>query len=376
MAKLKVNVKGGSVLVKSKLLHTEQVNERELQLLMTSKIGSFLPPTVTGKKKIEYAGNNLVVLRNYVKNGVDQPVFFTIIAQIVEAVKCLERNGLFLKNLMLNLDCMFINATTLELKCVYQPIVSPENVAMAMSCMREIALVAESVPKPNNEYLRPFIMFLDHTGRFSATEIEDYIRKAAPMVYKRMRKDVPPAPPAPVRKAPEPKAPPRPDPSKTNLDLYFDFASGGNSLLDDPDSIGLMEDSIGLSDEATGLMDDGMDQTVLLEDESEPTMLLGTGETSHARIIRLATGEEAVIDKAVFRIGKERSHVDYCVTGNKTVSRVHAEIVNRDGDYFLYDNHSTNKSYVNGRMIPTQKETRIVSGDILKFSDEEFEFRV
>ncbi len=363
MAKLKVHAKGGSVLVRSRLLHSEQLSERELQLLMTHRFGSLLPPRVSAKNKIEYAGSDLAVLKGFLKNGTDQRAFFTIIAHILEAIQDIEHGGLSLRNLELGPDRVFINPATLELRCVYQPIVSTEHTASTLTCLRDIALVAEHAKKADNSFLHPFILFLDHMERFSVSELEGYIRRAAPDVYSRMRRDFDEDAP-PVHRAPKSLHP----------DSSYDLLSARSGLLDDPDSIGLMEDSIGLTD-MSGSLTDGIAQTVLLGEERDRTTPL-TQTGTQARIIRLATGEEAFINKSVFRVGKERAHVDYCITGNKTISRIHAEIVNRDGEYYLYDNHSTNKSYINGRMIPTQKETRIASGDILKFADEEFEFRI
>lgn len=141
--------------------------------------------------------------------------------------------------------------------------------------------------------------------------------------------------------------------------------------------------------EATGLLNEGVG--FMYGDDSAPTSLLneepnymeGSEATSlldeppaFPRLLRTSTGEEITINKPVFKIGKERANVDYCVTGNKTVSRVHAEIVNKSGACFIYDNNSTNKTYLNGTEIPVQIEIKLRDGDIIKMSNEEFEFKL
>ncbi|MBR4628550.1 MAG: FHA domain-containing protein [Ruminococcus sp.] len=89
---------------------------------------------------------------------------------------------------------------------------------------------------------------------------------------------------------------------------------------------------------------------------------------------RRSTGETFVVDKPVYRIGKERAKVDLCITDNKTVSRVHATVHFRGGECFLTDNNSTNRTFINGNPVPVQTEIKLKGGDVIKFSNEEFDF--
>lgn len=97
---------------------------------------------------------------------------------------------------------------------------------------------------------------------------------------------------------------------------------------------------------------------------------------AHAYLLRVKNGERAPITKPFFRIGKEKSYVDYCITDNSAISRAHAYIVNKDGQYFLADTHSTNHTYINGGMIPPDVETRLFHGAKVRFANEEFEFKL
>ena len=91
-------------------------------------------------------------------------------------------------------------------------------------------------------------------------------------------------------------------------------------------------------------------------------------------LTRRATGVTVNIDKPVFRIGKERDRVDFCVTENRTVSRLHATIYTRNGSCFVEDNNSTNRTYINGTPVLPDREIKLKNGDVLKLSDEEFDF--
>ena len=102
----------------------------------------------------------------------------------------------------------------------------------------------------------------------------------------------------------------------------------------------------------------------------------GQVTNAHAYLVRLKTGERAPITKSFFRIGKEKSYVDYCISDNSAISRAHAYIVNKDGEYFLADTHSTNHTYINGGMISPDVETRLFHGAKVHFANEEFEFKL
>lgn len=91
-------------------------------------------------------------------------------------------------------------------------------------------------------------------------------------------------------------------------------------------------------------------------------------------IIRTKTGERVEVNKPVFRIGKERSYVDYFVADNAAVSRSHANIKSENGKYFIEDTNSTNHTFVNGRMIPVNTDKELCNGDHFRLGNEEFEF--
>ena len=100
----------------------------------------------------------------------------------------------------------------------------------------------------------------------------------------------------------------------------------------------------------------------------------GSGEAPQAYLVRVKNNEKIMITGSSFVIGKKRSEVDYCITENKTVSRVHAVISYHNDEFFVTDVQSTNFTYVNGVKIPADEETILAHGTRLSFSDEEFEF--
>lgn len=68
--------------------------------------------------------------------------------------------------------------------------------------------------------------------------------------------------------------------------------------------------------------------------------------------------------------------MDYFVADNTAVSRSHANIISREGEFFIVDTNSKNHTYVNGTMIQSNAETKIVHGDKIRLANEDFEFKL
>ena len=118
--------------------------------------------------------------------------------------------------------------------------------------------------------------------------------------------------------------------------------------------------------------------TVLSSSGIGETTVLGVTPAVQIKphLIRLKNNENINVDKPVFRIGKEKSFVDYFIGDNSAISRSHANIISRDGEYFVVDTNSMNHTYVNGQMIQSNAETKIDHGVKIRFANEDFEFRV
>ena len=93
-------------------------------------------------------------------------------------------------------------------------------------------------------------------------------------------------------------------------------------------------------------------------------------------LIRRKGNEKISLNKPVFRIGKERSYADYFIDDNTAISRSHANIVSRDGEYYLIDTNSTNHTFLNGQMIQSNVETKLAHGDTIRLANEDFEFKL
>ena len=372
MAKIKVNVKDSQTFVKSKLDKKERINERELGILQNKLIRGFMRPSVEKEKKIKYVAPLCIPLNKYLQTGLSKMEFYLIFAQIIETVKRIERNSLNINNLVMNPKYVFVNEKTKELFFVYQPLTTESISTNMFSFIYDVIYHTNLNLDEDHKFLNALKDFLSGLESFSTDEIEKYVLKTYPDVYKKIRRE-------------------KPGQSQVlnEKKRYYDDADDDTGLLDEDDTGLLNEDDTGLlveenddtgllveDEDDTGLLIEDEDDTgLLVEDDPETSLLSESAATKvNPYIIRLSNGEQVRIHKPAFRVGKEKSYVDYFVTNNSAVSRIHADIITRNDRFFIVDNNSTNGTYINGLILEEKKETEIFDGDELKLANEKFEF--
>lgn len=92
-------------------------------------------------------------------------------------------------------------------------------------------------------------------------------------------------------------------------------------------------------------------------------------------LIRKKNGENIIINKDCFSIGKDSLNIDLRIADNSAVSGRHAIIRKSGNQVVIEDDHSTNGTFVNGEKL-SDDQTRIINnGDVIKLADEEFDYR-
>ena len=126
----------------------------------------------------------------------------------------------------------------------------------------------------------------------------------------------------------------------------------------------------------TSVLADGAGETSVLNDGAGETTVLGGASIPAAYLVRKKNSDRVNISKQIFKIGKERRRVDYCISDTTSISRSHADIVYKNGAFFLVDNNATNGTYVNGKQVAAGSETALHNNDVIKLADEEFTFQM
>lgn len=387
MSKLKVKFKNSQITVKSKLSKDEQINAREVEILNSKIIRGIMKPTVEGEKKLSYLSPGGIKLEAYLKKGITKNDFFLVIAQILEAVKSIGRNSFNINNLILNMKYVFVNEMTHELHFVYQPIYSSAISSDLAPFLYDVAYSVTLALNEDYKCVNNFIAYLKGLQAVSVINIEKYLLDVYPQIYKQVKR----------QKYGQSEYL---GSFKNGKDIYYDIDKRRKPTpLADYDSASLfsekndkdeatsllMED---VKDTPTSLLDDDNNEptSLLVEDEDEATSLLIDDEATsllsegpqitYPYLIRKNSFDRMDINKPVFRIGKERSYVDYFVANNNAVSRIHADIITKNNSFFVKDENSTNGTYVNGNRLSPNEEVQVFDGDIITFANEEFEFHI
>ena len=92
--------------------------------------------------------------------------------------------------------------------------------------------------------------------------------------------------------------------------------------------------------------------------------------------VRVKTGEKIRLDKDEFKIGHKAKIVDYAVSDNSAISRVHCIITKKNGVCFIKDNNSTNGTFLNGEELKEGEEKFLTNNAVVILGDEEFVYHV
>ena len=103
--------------------------------------------------------------------------------------------------------------------------------------------------------------------------------------------------------------------------------------------------------------------------------IFNKGKTK-AVLIRQKNNEHILINKEQFLIGNNPQKCHYSCLSNEAISRFHASIIKHKNDYFIEDNNSTNKTYLNGKAITPKKQYKLKHNDKIKFANEAFSFEI
>lgn len=116
---------------------------------------------------------------------------------------------------------------------------------------------------------------------------------------------------------------------------------------------------------------------VVKDSEPEPEKERAAGiPNAMPYIVRVNTGERVMINKTVFKIGKANRGVDYHISGNGAISKIHAIIYVKDDGCYLQDNKATNSTYVNDHKLEENEEVKLKNDSNIVIGGEDFLFRL
>lgn len=381
--KFKTKIKKSELIVKIKISSQDVISERERDILENKNIRGILKPKQKRRNLIEYSGPAGVSMIDHLKKTLTKYEFFYIMAQILDATKKIENNSLFLNNLILDLRYVYINENTKEMQFVYIPILSNHISLNVIGFMESIAYDVKLMPNQDFDFVSKYVNFIKSLNGFNVSAIEAYISKEDKDIAKQIKKQNTGQSGFITNKPKdycEHYVPQNNDFSEDtgilNEDeattFLYDCENEETGLLNEDESTTMIYD---YEDEATGILDDS-EGTTLLQENDLNYHASAHKNTHFPSLVKSSTNETIGINKPVFRLGKERSYVDYFITNNNAISRSHADIITRGNRYFVCDQNSTNHTYINDELLAVKTETEIYEGDVLKLANEEFIFHM
>lgn len=360
MIKYKARTKNNRLRVKASISKHTELNISELDYLSNNFIRGVLRPERKNNHKVIYTGPVSISLQSYLlKQQMARYDFFLIVAQLLDIFRRIKNRNLDTRKIVFELAHIYINETTKELQFIYLPLTTVVGQVNIVSFLRDFVYQVSPAPETNNDYLSRFLFYLNSLPAADIETLEAYVRKEDRKAFESVKKQ------------------------NVGTGGYKQKREGRSPVMeekktlepfDDDEDTGLLEEEpTDLLSEETALLE--ADEGTTLVDEEE-TGLLNEAAVHYPTMRRVQTDEVISINKPVFRLGKERSYVDYFVANNNAVSRSHADIITRGSRYYIVDLNSKNKTYVNDQAIPVQYEIEIFNNDKIKLANEEFLFFV
>lgn len=292
------------------------------------KVDGFAPITITEdgtSYRIRYALEQYSTLEQYLEFPIEEETLLELIYRIVNAIVRIEESDLPIQNLIWNLNGIFIEKETLEIRFIYHMFQTPPEKGALVNYIAPIINQSRIVKVEHN--VKQFLInYLEFQPNLCMRDFEIFLHN---MISK-------------FQAAP----------------VY----SGSMSL-----SCSLQGEQLVLEENAHEIGSD-----IIMEQSREAQSELN----SKASLIRLRNRERIPITKDEYRVGKESCNVEYCIVGNAAISRCHAMIICRNGEYYIRDLGSTNHTYVDNIKILGAEEARLRDGAKVTLANEVFRFEV
>ncbi len=376
MIKIKTTKVDGSPCFLIKSQKGQQLSERELYAINNNEISGLLHIDVQMKGtafKLIYNISGFITFKEYLSTPLYKEYFAEILKNVLENLKAMQESFFNQECILLDFEHVLVNPATGKIYFLYVPIQAAECDTPLRDFLLNIIQFSTFTANEDREYIKSYIKILNSGINFSVFELEEYIKTLlgkqsantesieCPQCHSVLKKG--------TNYCPACGAKVSGNTGNTGKGVYDPLHSDEKEPEKDEDVHKVKKyDTQGLSDGTTVLGEDPGGTTVLGSEELD--------EPNFPYLIREKNEEKISVDKPSFRIGKEKQYSDYFVSDNSAVSRSHADIITREKRYFIIDLNSTNKTYVDGRAIPIQKEVEIFSGTRLRLANEDFVFYI
>jgi len=329
----------------AKLGWREHFDPKEIEILSARAVPMLIPPmTVQGRRNniLQYDISAYSTLEFYLTCILSREQFADLLLQSIDVFQRMQRIYLNYKNLVFDFDKVYIQLSDRTIHFIYLPLMSSKREASLPDFFRLLITKAVRSTYEQSSFLESCLTWLKRPASFVMSEFESFIKEqtcagAAISTQKVVVQQLDPLPERFVRPVPK--------------DSWVPTSTGSSNIQG-----------------STSRLDDPVGGTVLLG-ESEPQLPI-----IRYFIQRIQPEEKIELTHFPFLVGTELGSVSYCVSGNAAVSRRHAEFSIRDGECFIVDQKSTNRTYINDCVIAPFTQQPLKDGDIIRLGNEKFRF--
>ncbi len=308
--KLTADRNGNTRYFSAKLGWREHFDYKEIEILTAGAIPMLIPPTaVQGRKNnvLKFDISTYSTLEFYLTCVLSREQFAELLLRIIDVFQRMQQIYLNYKNLVLDLDKVYIQLNDRTIHFIYLPLTNSTREATQINFFRLLVSKAVRSTYEQSAFLDECLAWMNRPAPFVPSEFERFIKEhtsvADPVITDKtptrgeqndvLRQRIEPQQNQFVRPEPKSVAPSFPSP------------------------VGVQGSTSQLNESTAG-------GTVLLC-ENEPQM-----PKVYFYIQRLQPEEQVELASFPFLVGTELGSVAYCVSGNAAVSRRHAEVDQQD----------------------------------------------
>ena len=409
VSKISFEKKKDKITIINRLSYPEAVNERVYNAILSGMFEGLLPVCIKQKRKeirIECVIQGLIPITQYFDGVVTKKAFLDFVHAIALQIKECEKNMINANNLDLQNDKIFIDPLTKKVKCIFWPIVNNQRDNPPYLFLKQLPFELNFGLRGDNEYLETYKSFFNELTPFSVNSFDRMILRLSGKSDTGGRV-VPSGALADKFRDEKSSEMNKSEEGKGMRIEYNPFIADNCDKENDSELPSISEPkyafctSCGAKNQAGSnfcircgtrlywkskveidtspqkeVIDPG---TTVLGDNFGGTTVLGFDEPDEPTfpvLIREKNEESFSVDKPVFRIGTEQKYCDLFIRDNNYISRSHADIVTRDDRYYIIDRNSTNRTFVDGKVIPAEKEVEIFPGTKIRLANEDFTFNI
>lgn len=342
MNKGKITKKGQSTQFVIKSQKGQQLNNNEVYAICHNEIDGLMHFDVLQKKdkfKLVFDFTGYMTLKGFLRTPLNKQSFSYLLNSILSNLKELQRNYFNIQYVLMDINRVMVNPSTKKVYFIYIPIQFFDSGKSLKDLLLAIVQTASFSNTEDTSYVREYIRILNTGINFSVFELEEYINSISGADY---------------------------------YDAYNHHANicprcgkeipfGYNYCMDCG---------------SKKLVNTYHENIPIINQKEKPINNFHSNVNSacSAYLVRKKTGEQIFISNSPFKLGKEPVNNDYCISNNRAISRSHAKIILSGEHFYIVDNNSTNKTYVNGIPIQPFAEFEFFSGDKIRLGNEDFTF--